>query len=387
MRTAVLIAIGLWIVTSARADTLVGTRRSIQIPSEHLRVALQALGDIEGLHVVFLSEDVEKWDTSGVSGSLTGAEALGQLLRGTDLTFRFVDPQTVMVLPIDAAQGALVAPSTDPPKQLALVTVTANRPSDGKPQLTGTTRAEYERSAKALRDSRRTALYPQVSTFLTEAAALEPPLIASKLVFPTSGVLPAWGQRVCPQLTGLSRQTGELILTRVWEIAQVTGVRMGDEHCSPNLYIFVTDRPKELVKGLEQKSSYAMFGARGRPYLIDQFIATPRPVKVWYNLSGYSFARVLVIVDRTRLQGVSRGQLADYIAMVGFAEIKPDARLDGEIPTILRLFEGAPQAAPAGLSEWDEAFLRSLNSRKGPWRRGLARTDQLALNMVSLIVP
>ena len=129
--------------------------------------------------------------------------------------------------------------------------------------------------------------------------------------------------------------------------------------------IFVTaTQPQELVKGLEKHNSYAMFGPRGRPYLIDQFIAASRPVKVWYNVYGYSFARVLVIVDGTRLQGVSRGQLADYIAMVGFAEIKPDADLD-DTPTILRLFDGGLRATPEGLTEWDQAFLRSLNSTVG----------------------
>jgi iron complex outermembrane recepter protein len=103
MRIAVWVAIGLWMIGVARADDLLETRKSIQIPPGELRVALQALGEVEGLHVVFLSEDVERRNTSGVSGSLTYPEALQQLLRGTDLTFRFFDAQTVMILPVNAA--------------------------------------------------------------------------------------------------------------------------------------------------------------------------------------------------------------------------------------------------------------------------------------------
>jgi hypothetical protein len=169
---------------------------------------------------------------------------------------------------------------------------------------------------------------------------------------------------------------------------------MGDEHCSPNLHIFVTAQPRELLKGIEKQNYYAMFGPRGRPYLLDQFIAMPRPVGVWYNIFPegrsvwfkYAFTGVLVIVDQTRLQGVSLGQLADYIAMVGLAEIKPGARL-GDTPTILRLFDGAPQPAPASLSDLDRAFLKSLYlPSPTPWWREFGKSDRLTLTMVSQMV-
>jgi hypothetical protein len=75
----------------------------------------------------------------------------------------------------------------------------------------------------------------------------------------------------------------------------------------------------------------------------------------------WSFTRLLVVVDQTRLQGVSRGQFADYVAMVAFADIKPGANL-GDAPTILKLFDGSPRSAAVGMSEWDAAFLKSLYS-------------------------
>lgn len=171
MRAALWIAIGLWIIGSARADDLLETRKSIEIPPEELGLALQTLGDIEGLHVVFLSEDVEKHTTNGASGSLTYPEALQQLLRGTDLTFRFFDAQTVMILPINAAQGAptepkptsrpedeagkVVVASTDTAKQMPQVTITTARPSDVKQLeyyrlLAALSRSDYARIARAL---------------------------------------------------------------------------------------------------------------------------------------------------------------------------------------------------------------------------------------------
>jgi hypothetical protein len=171
MRIAVWVAIGLWMIGVARADDLLETRKSIQIPPGELRVALQALGEVEGLHVVFLSEDVEKRNTFGVSGSLTYPEALQQLLRGTDLTFRFFDAQTVMILPVNAAQGAPVEPhstagsedeagkvvvaSTDTAKQMPQVTITTARQADVKQLeyyrlLAAMSRSDYKRIAKTL---------------------------------------------------------------------------------------------------------------------------------------------------------------------------------------------------------------------------------------------
>jgi hypothetical protein len=171
MRIAVWVAIGLWMIGVARADDLLETRKSIQIPPGELRVALQALGEVEGLHVVFLSEDVEKRNTSGVSGSLTYPEALQQLLRGTDLTFRFFDAQTVMILPVNAAQDAPVEPhstagsedeagkvvvaSTDTAKQMPQVTIIAARQADVKQLeyyrlLAAMSRSDYKRIAKTL---------------------------------------------------------------------------------------------------------------------------------------------------------------------------------------------------------------------------------------------
>jgi hypothetical protein len=171
MRTAVWVAIGLWVIGSARADDLLETRKPVQIPPEELRVALQTFGEIEGLHVVFLSEDVETLNTSGVSGSLTYTEALEQLLRGTDLTYRFLKPQTVMILPTSVAQGAPVKPkstsgpgdemgktvvaSVDARGLMPQVTITAARQSDAQQLeyfrlLAAMSRSDYKRLAKTL---------------------------------------------------------------------------------------------------------------------------------------------------------------------------------------------------------------------------------------------
>src|SRR5215831_10340300 len=102
------------------------------------------------------------------------------------------------------------------------------------------TSGEQPQVAKA---SQRTELRPLVSRYLTEVAVLEPIVLVPRMEFPTRGTLPGWRDRVCPQLTGAPKEDGEFILARVTEIARAVGVRMADEHCSPNLHIFVTTQP------------------------------------------------------------------------------------------------------------------------------------------------
>ncbi len=213
-----------------------------------------------------------------------------------------------------------------------------------------------------------------------------------------------WQRPVCPLVTGLAQDRGEFVLERLSEIARMTGVPLADEHCRPNLFIFVTSEPKELLQAMEKRYFGLTFG-NATPSEVDEFINTPRPVRVWhspywtpngatplahgvppsaqilggglsspptYNTPGaigasrlmapgsWTFGNVYVVVDEKQVHGVSQGQFADYIAMVSLAEIKPNANPGGDAHSILTLFAGKPQAAPAALSDWDQAFLKSL---------------------------
>jgi hypothetical protein len=286
--------------------------------------------------------------------------------------------------------------------------------------------------------ARRIELEKKISKFVNRIAASE-----------NGGEgLARWGAPpACPLVSGLPRQDGEFVLERLSEIGRSAGVPLGDEHCRPNLYILVTSQPEDLLKGMEKRNRPFTFGYDTSFYppletpasIVDEFIKTPRPVRVWYSSSekdawgkplGYckaldvlpqcqdptlrerfaaacdpnryfqcgtataggshlvfntvwTFSRVFVIVDQTRLQAVTAGQLADYVAMSGFAKLKPGARLD-DAPTILKLFDGAPQAVPTGMTEWDQAFLKSLyaTEQKSKLQRG-----QIARSMVREIAP
>ena len=98
---------------------------------------------------------------------------------------------------------------------------------------------------------------------------------------------------VCPLVSGLPQRDGEFILERLSEIARAAEVPLGDEHCHPNLYILVTDQPEDILEGMEKRNRAFTFGYDAAHYpptetpasVVDEFIRTPRPVRVWHNIT------------------------------------------------------------------------------------------------------
>ncbi|MGH8220736.1 MAG: hypothetical protein ACREUT_19560 [Steroidobacteraceae bacterium] len=224
--------------------------------------------------------------------------------------------------------------------------------------------------------------------------------------------LPRWNGPICPLVLGLNQQADDLIRERIREVAHAARAPVARESCHPNLFIVVTADPKKFLSRLSTRGRINVFGdvfnacKHTSKFDIDEFIATPRPVSIWYQTtttddwgrpaSGgkfcsvsseashilraalYDFSSVWVLADYTRLGGVSAGQLADYIAMVSLAKIKPGAHL-GDSPSILHLFQGKPEAAPDAMTDWDQAFLKSLYSTE---RRTKLQPSQIVRAMV-----
>lgn len=247
---------------------------------------------------------------------------------------------------------------------------------------------------------------------------------------PTRG-LARWQEPACPLVTGLPRGQGEYILGRISEIAHAVGAPLGAEKCRPNLFIIVSTHPEADLRDLEKRHRSQVFG-EAPPALVEDFIATSRPVRTWYDtvertpeglpLMNMSFPGIsqntrngkneiipvrpslpddfntqpwsqashlvlnvvwaikqdFVVVDPKLFKGVSLGQLADYVAMSGLAQIKLDTRL-GDDPTILTLFDKNPQAASAGLTAWDQAFLMSIYASE---QKSVLQRSQIAQDMV-----
>ena len=149
----------------------------------------------------------------------------------------------------------------------------------------------------------------------------------------------------------------------------------------------MTSDPEGVIKAWS-KRDVRMFGDETDQggTKIREFNASS-PIRVWYNTEYYkldgtplgstegrtnqsaratrlevnnyrALSSVMAIVDARRMKGVSFGQVAAYVAMIGLAQLRPEANVS-EAPSILNLFAGSGKAPP-GLTSWDESFLKAL---------------------------
>jgi hypothetical protein len=200
--------------------------------------------------------------------------------------------------------------------------------------------------------------------------------------------LARWKVPVCAVVVGLTAAEADFVEKRIAEIAADAEVPLGRPGCGPNFVVVVTPEPEKFLKAWWSED-HQLFnrdrGARG----IDRFIETDQPVRAWHNacnappgVSGDSFSAgihcgtgtigsrltwgvvraiytAIVAVDLTRIEGLTFGQVADYVAMVGLAQIRSGPDL-GEVPSILRLFATDNTGRPKGLTEWDQSFLEAV---------------------------
>ena len=240
--------------------------------------------------------------------------------------------------------------------------------------------------------------------------------------------LSRWNSPICPLVAGLPREQGEFVLARLSQIAKSANAPLAGEHCKANFYVVVTPQPEELLKKWRARDR-RMYDSRNGIGQLRTFLDTPRAVRVWYNVGfassdgkpvtgdtiagalvgtplglsllmanvptnsistgsrlTYSAVRslssVIVVVDANRVQELNFGQLADYVGMVGLAEIHQDADV-GPVPTILRLFRPS-EDPPQGLSAWDQAFLGSLY---GVDQRSVLEQPMMERSMVRTLAP
>jgi hypothetical protein len=192
---------------------------------------------------------------------------------------------------------------------------------------------------------------------------------------------------ICPLFAGLPRDDGEYMLSRLSQAAAAAGASLAPQSCKPNFYVIVTSVPDELIAEWSKRNPL-MFGNTGGTK-IRRFLTASTPVRVWYNAELVNWdgtpchldlqygwlscaagghirfgavrdlSSVIELIDARRVKGINFGQLAAYVAMVGLAEIRVDAKI-GDAPTILRLFTDTENAPPLGMSTWDTAYLKAL---------------------------
>jgi hypothetical protein len=233
--------------------------------------------------------------------------------------------------------------------------------------------------------------------------------VASVIVRPSDETLMRWDTPICPLVAGLPKAWGEFILEHISQAAVDARAPLAGAKCRPNLYVVASAVPEQLLKTWWKREPW-MYDRRHGIGPVMSFIESKRPIRAWYNselgcedggpagpgasslsiasaqippgMGGSStfapgapactdgidthlsyadvrsISSALVVIDLHRLQKITVQQLADYVALVGLADVRLDAD-PGTAPSILRLFAGR-MTPPPRLTPWDQALLYSL---------------------------
>jgi hypothetical protein len=238
--------------------------------------------------------------------------------------------------------------------------------------------------------------------------------------------LARWNEGVCVGVANLKGDTAQYIADRVSTVAEDLGLRPGGPGCRANIMVIAAADPSGLASTLIERSprNFRPGGPGmelGRTRL-RAFQDSDRPVR-WWSISlpmdshtGQlavripggdcqhpcdtvddfapviymttssristqivdNLARVIVIVDAGKLEGITTLQLADYIAMVSLAQIDSEADTRA-YASILNLFED-PEITPS-LSDWDLAYLQGLYSSQRAHRLPGANRAEVAASI------
>jgi iron complex outermembrane receptor protein len=77
--------------------------QATDIPPEGLGIALEALARDRKLQLIYATDDVGNRYTEGAAGNLSTGDALNRILKGTGLSYQFLDDKTVTVQPVFAS--------------------------------------------------------------------------------------------------------------------------------------------------------------------------------------------------------------------------------------------------------------------------------------------
>jgi hypothetical protein len=224
---------------------------------------------------------------------------------------------------------------------------------------------------------------------------------------PNFGQYARWQGPICASVRGIpDPAVTALVRARINAAVAETGLKAAAPGCKPNLTIAFTDDARALVAQVRSKRRSAL--PRFDPILFSRLDSATLPVRWWHvlapagsggsaatadsgalasatsnamplgnvlpagpdaigtsswnsslidtNLSVWARAGVAV-VDVNLATGVALEALADYIALVMLAPMRLPPDPPG-VPSVLSLFDG--RSKPAGLSQWDRAFLKGL---------------------------
>jgi len=238
--------------------------------------------------------------------------------------------------------------------------------------------------------------------------------------------LARWDGRICPLVAGLPARQMQYVADRIAQRAHQVDIETEGPGCRANILIFVTPDASRLATGIvdEFRTLVGYYSTTGESTLgrgeLEAFSTSGAPVRWWHvnqtvsgdgqELSGdlggtqvirngappsrlrratrQDFLRVLIIVDARQAQGLQFQALADYLAMVSLAQLDADGETTGT-PTILNLFADRDSGAamPAGMTQWDEAYLEGLYTARRTAPRAIWQQRDISRTMVEHLDP
>ena len=229
---------------------------------------------------------------------------------------------------------------------------------------------------------------------------------------PPRGRGPArWSDSVCVGAVNLRRELAQPMIDRLSQVALDLELDIGEPGCRPNILIIATDDGPGLARALVDERPRAFrpgyAGASQSRASLEQFQSNDQAVRWWHvsmpvdadsgrpavRLRGQNppvvpsqgsllrtqirndLTRAIVIIDLARAEGVSLQQLADYVAMVAYAQVNPEADTR-PYETVLNLFDD-PSSAPDGMTDWDVSYLASLYAAELDQRSPTAQVGRI----------
>jgi iron complex outermembrane receptor protein len=134
--------------------------QSIDIPPEGLGSALETFARDRKLQLIYATDDVENRYTNGAVGNLSAGDALKRILKGTGLSYQFLDANTVTVQPAGGSYGKAESESgaTSSEGSKSVVRIQDLRLAQVNPPLTGADSSAQNVSQTSSNSSRLTEI-------------------------------------------------------------------------------------------------------------------------------------------------------------------------------------------------------------------------------------
>ncbi|WP_294254023.1 hypothetical protein [uncultured Sphingomonas sp.] len=203
----------------------------------------------------------------------------------------------------------------------------------------------------------------------------------------SDGPLPRFNVSVCFGTAGLPRRTLEHIGYRLALDAELAGLKLAGDRCTPNVYVLFVDGVGDQVAALVRRKWW-VFGDRS-PSEIREIVREPGPVRAWSNsevrgadgqpIGPDGILRIpiatriapsirrdtlaaIVLIERAAVVGKAPSQIGDYVAMRALGGVHPPRA--GSPETILSLFDAGSGPAPVEMTAFDRGYLRGLYAQR-----------------------